>query len=97
MRLFLSTAAVAASCLISVVAPAYVPAAVLEERATLIAPKIMLISMFDPEGGAWYGIPDFDVLELNITVPGLSPIYPDVHCTANGDVCQITIGEAGIL
>lgn len=51
---------------------------------------------FPPEGAAWYGIPEFNLLEKNITVPGISPLYPDVHCTANGDVCQIVTGEAEI-
>lgn len=58
-------------------------------------PKVVIISMFEPEAEAWYGIPDFNVLAQNITVPGLSPLYPDVHCTANGEVCQLTIGESG--
>lgn len=33
---------------------------------------------------------------MNITVPGFSPLYPDAHCTANGDVCQLIIGESEI-
>jgi purine nucleoside permease len=60
-----------------------------------LKPKVAIISMFDPEAAVWYGIPDFNVLARNITVPGLSPLYPDVHCTANGEVCQLTIGESG--
>jgi purine nucleoside permease len=60
-----------------------------------IKPKVMIVSMFDPEAGAWYGISEFDILALNITLPGLSPLFPAVHCTADGDVCQITIGESG--
>ena len=55
------------------------------------------MSMFSYEEEVWYGIKDFDVLEQNITVPGLSPVYPDVHCTKNGDVCQLTLGEAGMI
>lgn len=51
--------------------------------------------MFEPEGDAWYGIADFDVLAQNITVPGLSPLYPDVHCTADGSVCELITGESG--
>jgi purine nucleoside permease len=51
--------------------------------------------MFDPEAESWYGIPEFNVLAMNITVPGASPLYPDAHCTADGDVCQYTIGESG--
>lgn len=60
-----------------------------------LKPKVVIISMFDPEAEAWYGIPDFNVLAKNISIPGLSPLYPDVHCTANGEVCQLTIGESG--
>ncbi|KAL9051065.1 MAG: hypothetical protein Q9162_006238 [Coniocarpon cinnabarinum] len=52
--------------------------------------------MFPPEGEVWYGIPDFDLLANNITVPGLSPLYPAVHCTENNDVCQLIIGEAEV-
>lgn len=50
---------------------------------------------FPPEGNVWYGIPEFNLLERNITVPGFSPLFPDAHCTANGDVCQLVTGESG--
>ena len=66
-----------------------------QKRANKIAPKVLIFSMFPNEADVWYGIDDFDVLAQNITVPGLSPLFPDVHCTSNGDVCQMTIGEAG--
>ncbi|KAG8532007.1 uncharacterized protein KY384_003643 [Bacidia gigantensis] len=59
------------------------------------ATELILIK-FDPEAEVWYGIGEFNVLEQNITVPGLSPLYQDVHCTGNHDVCQITIGESEI-
>ncbi|KAF2418255.1 purine nucleoside permease [Tothia fuscella] len=52
--------------------------------------------MFDPEADVWYGIEEFDLFEQNITLPGLSPLFPDVHCTATGEVCQFTIGESEI-
>lgn len=29
-------------------------------------------------------------------MPGLSTIYPDVFCTASGEVCQLVTGEAEI-
>lgn len=61
-----------------------------------IKPKVFLIDMFPPEGAAWYGIPEFNLLARNISVPGISPLYPDVHCTETGDVCQIVTGEAGM-
>ena len=51
--------------------------------------------MFDPEADIWYGIPEFDLLALNITVPGFSPLFPDAHCTADGDICQLVTGESG--
>ncbi|KAG8989783.1 hypothetical protein FRB94_014015 [Tulasnella sp. JGI-2019a] len=61
-----------------------------------IKPKVMIIDMFSTEAEAWYGIPEFDLLAQNITVLGLSPLYPDVHCTANSDVCQVINGQAEI-
>jgi purine nucleoside permease len=50
---------------------------------------------FSDEGAAWYGIPEFDILAQNITVPGISPLFPQVHCTADGQICQVTTGEGG--
>ena len=52
--------------------------------------------MFEPEADVWYGSPEFDLLALNITVPGFSPVYPDAHCTADGDICQLVTGESEI-
>lgn len=96
MRFLLSTAA-AASCLLFSALATRIPARV-GARATsgMIKPKVMIISMFDPEAEVWYGIPEFDVLAVNVTVPGASPLFPDVHCTSDGDVCQYTIGESGM-
>jgi hypothetical protein len=62
----------------------------------VVAPKVVIVSMFDPEADVWYGIPEFDVLAQNISLPGLSPLFPEVHCTADGDICQFTIGESGM-
>ena len=89
--------AATAGCLISNTFAALVPAKLDARGPSIIKPKIFIISMFDPEADVWYGVEEFDVLAVNVTVPGLSPVYPDVHCTADGDVCQITIGEAGKL
>lgn len=33
---------------------------------------------------------------INITVPGLSPRFPQVHCIATGEVCHVTTTEAEI-
>ncbi|KAF7346785.1 Purine nucleoside permease [Mycena sanguinolenta] len=73
-------------------------------RGHRIAPKVMILSMltlasgrkFDGEADVWYNIPEFDVLTRNITIPGLSPLFPQVHCTKDGDICQLTLGEGEI-
>ncbi|KAJ7784544.1 purine nucleoside permease [Mycena metata] len=44
----------------------------------------------------WHNIPEFNLLARNITVPGISPLYPDVHCTYDGSICQIITGQAEI-
>lgn len=36
------------------------------------------------------------MLARNITVPGISPLFPQVHCTQDGSICQVTTGEAEI-
>ncbi|KAG8852526.1 hypothetical protein FRB96_008621 [Tulasnella sp. 330] len=61
-----------------------------------IKPKVLIIDMFIFEAEAWYGIPEFDILAQNITVPGLSPLFPNVHCTTDGEVCQAITGEGEI-
>ena len=96
MRAFTSLT-VAAGLLLPSACATLVPAKV-QERALewVIKPKVFIISMFDPEGEVWYGIPEFDILALNVTVPGFSPLYPDAHCTADGDVCELITGESEI-
>ncbi|KAI4227091.1 MAG: hypothetical protein L6R36_002653 [Xanthoria steineri] len=61
-----------------------------------IKPKVFLINLFTPEAAVFYNIPEFNLLEHNITVPGFSPKFPDAHCTANGDICQLVTGEGEI-
>ena len=50
--------------------------------------KVMIITMFGPEGQAW-----LDRLGpwRDTAIPGLSPDYPAVHCNRQ-DVCVVTIG-----
>ncbi len=48
------------------------------------------------EADAWYGIPEFNVLEQNLTIPGFSPLFPDAHCTKDGSICQLVTGEGEI-
>ena len=68
----------------------------LVKRSDVISPKFVIISMFSPEAEVWYGIPEFNLLEQNITIPGLSPLFPEVHCTASGEICQVITGESEI-
>lgn len=35
-------------------------------------------------------------LTKNVTVPGLSPLYPEVQCSEDSEVCHMTTGEAEI-
>ncbi|KAL1581845.1 hypothetical protein WHR41_09316 [Cladosporium halotolerans] len=88
----------AAFHLLSAASASFLDAAKVQERAFeyVIKPKVFIISMFDPEADIWYGIPEFDLLALNITVPGFSPLFPDAHCTADGDICQLVTGESEI-
>lgn len=89
----------AAFNLLSAASASLVPAAKVQPRALeyVVKPKVFIVSMFDPEADIWYGIPEFDILALNITVPGFSPLFPDAHCTADGDICQLVTGESGKL
>ncbi|KAK7681723.1 hypothetical protein QCA50_015070 [Cerrena zonata] len=62
----------------------------------VISPKAFIISYFNEERDVWLGIPEFNLLEQNITLPGLSMEFPSVHCTGVGSVCLITVGEGEI-
>jgi len=55
-------------------------------------PKLICVNVVE----VWYGIPEFDILAPNITITGLSPLFPDVHCTADGDIYQVVTGESEI-
>jgi purine nucleoside permease len=52
--------------------------------------------MFASEEEIWFGIPEFDILAQNITVPGFAPKFPSAHCTADGSVCQLVTSMAEI-
>ena len=75
--------------------PQAVPRNDIVKRAEKISPKFFIISMFSPEAEVWYGIPEFNLLEHNITILGLSPLFPDAHCTSDGQICQVVTGEGG--
>jgi len=59
-----------------------------ERGREAMAPKVMIISMFAPEGQVW-----LDKLGpwREIAVPGLSPDYPVVRCN-KAEVCVMTTG-----
>ncbi len=56
--------------------------------STPITVKVMIVSMFGPEGSAWVS---GRKLDQAVTLPGLSPDDPALHCGVDG-VCQITTG-----
>ncbi|KAH9841699.1 purine nucleoside permease [Rhodofomes roseus] len=62
----------------------------------VISPKVFIIDYYNDEQDAWLDIPEFNLLEQNITLPGLSMMYPDIHCTSDGSVCQLVTGEGEI-
>ncbi|ROV94953.1 hypothetical protein VMCG_08301 [Cytospora schulzeri] len=76
------------------------PKAPLTVRDQKIAPKFFVISMFSPEADIWYeNLPASglgDLLAVNVSTPGLSMLFPHVHCTADYDICQVTTGESEI-
>ncbi|KAG6907756.1 hypothetical protein DXG01_007510 [Tephrocybe rancida] len=67
-----------------------------DKKDETIKPQVVIISMFTPEAEVWYHIQEFNVLERNISVKGFSPLFPQAHCTKDGNICQITIGEGEI-
>ncbi|KAH7032378.1 putative purine nucleoside permease [Macrophomina phaseolina] len=94
----ISTAVAAAFSSFSSASPAAdrPSAAAIAARASKIKPKVFIVSMFDPEAEVWWGIPEFDLLAKNVSVPGFSPLFPEAHCTSDGQVCQLVTGEGEI-
>jgi purine nucleoside permease len=61
----------------------------LDGASTLVrAPKVLVISMFGPEGAVWL---THLGLTQEIAIRGLSPDYPTVHCNSD-DVCNVITG-----
>ncbi|SEK54776.1 Purine nucleoside permease [Pseudoxanthomonas sp. GM95] len=79
---------ISCSSLIAAAALALPVAAIALPAATQapLAPKVMVITMFAPEAAPWRAAEDFTT---EIAVPGLSPQYPKVSCTAAG-LCLMT-------
>jgi purine nucleoside permease len=51
---------------------------------------------FTGEENVWHGIPEFNLLAQNISLPGISMRYSHVHYTADGGICQLTTDEGEI-
>ncbi|CAD6447928.1 e4cac994-6e59-4c02-ab2f-543c3cfe5191 [Sclerotinia trifoliorum] len=69
--------------------------------ASVVKPKVFIISMFTPEADIWYENSFTkgsigNLFAKNITVPGFSPLFPQAHCLEDGSVCQLTTGESEI-
>ncbi|KAM3501379.1 hypothetical protein MY10362_005596 [Beauveria mimosiformis] len=77
-----------------------VVAAAAAVAADIIAPKVMVVSMFAPEAQAWYhnfeysGLGNLSAIE--ITSRGLSMLFPSIFCTQDASVCHVTVGEGEI-
>ncbi|WRT69027.1 uncharacterized protein IL334_006010 [Kwoniella shivajii] len=57
-----------------------------------LTPKIMLISLFAPEDVWTQSLG----LTNNITLPGLSPLFPSIGCNDDASICHMTTGESEI-
>lgn len=61
-----------------------------EDSDKIISPKAFVLSTFTDEAAPWH---KYQNLTRNFTLPGLSPLFPNVTCTNNTDLCQLTVGE----
>lgn len=102
MRFFsvVTSTLLAAGPVLAACAKRTVPKTDVETSTDKIAPKFFIISMFSPEADIWYeNLPSSglgDLLAVNISTPGLSMLFPHVHCTEDLQICQVTTGEAEI-
>ncbi|TQV97007.1 purine nucleoside permease [Cordyceps javanica] len=68
--------------------------------ADVIAPKVMIVSMFAPEAHAWnsnFGRSGLGNLSsVSIPAPGLSMLFPLISCTRDAAVCHVTVGEGEV-
>lgn len=63
---------------------------------SVVTPKVVIVDFYGDEANIWHDIPEFDLLAQNISVPGLSNRFPDVHCTLDGEICQFVTDEGEI-
>ena len=58
-----------------------------EPAHAAIAPRVLVITMFDGEARPWL---EHEPLTRAVPVPGLAPRYPAVHCTDDAHLCLLT-------
>ncbi|GME80707.1 unnamed protein product [Ambrosiozyma monospora] len=56
-------------------------------------PSVFVINMFTLEEEPF--LEHFNLV-YNLTIPGLSPIYSEIHCNSNYTLCQVTTGEGEV-
>lgn len=71
----------------------FINSACASNSTTLISPKVVVVTLFEPERNAWLSKFSFN---QNISIPGGSPLYPYASCDEAGEVCLITTGEGEI-
>ncbi|KAK6544720.1 hypothetical protein TWF694_001406 [Orbilia ellipsospora] len=60
-----------------------------------VTPKVLILATYFDEANIWpAGMPE--IYNLNVTVKGLMPNYPVVHCTAANGVCLMVTGQCVI-
>ncbi|GEQ71145.1 hypothetical protein JCM33374_g4826 [Metschnikowia sp. JCM 33374] len=60
---------------------------------SIVEPKVFIVNSFKSEAKPWLSSLDF---HHNITIPGLSSLYPAISCTTNYSVCGMITGEGDI-
>ncbi|KAF3901865.1 hypothetical protein AA313_de0210245 [Arthrobotrys entomopaga] len=56
-----------------------------------VTPKVLILATYFDEANIWpAGMPE--LYNLNVTVPGLTPNYPIVHCTSSDGICLMVTG-----
>jgi len=88
MKHFIASAFVALQLALLAALPACADTWDQHERGEGHDPKVMIVSMFGPEGQVWL---DHLGPWHETQVPGLSPDYPSVHCN-RAEVCVLTTG-----
>ncbi|KAH3660213.1 hypothetical protein OGAPHI_007418 [Ogataea philodendri] len=63
------------------------------EELEIYKPQVFIINMFSYEAEPF--LEEFKLVH-NVSIPGLSPIYPEIHCNHNYSLCEVITGEGEI-